>query len=84
MTQLSYSRGAEVPLLETTISQTLAHTAAECPGTDRHQIVAGRLTIVHLEGTGMPLSGDVPDQELVRLPDGRVAGRHAVAEPPSP
>ncbi|MGD0775205.1 MAG: AMP-binding protein, partial [Candidatus Solibacter sp.] len=52
MLQLSYSRGAAVPLLEKTISQALADTAARFPGREAlvvcHQNV--RLTWSELDG----------------------------------
>jgi hypothetical protein len=48
------------------------------------QIVGNRLTVVHVEGTGMPFTDNIPESELVRLPDGRVAGRRAEPEPAQP
>jgi hypothetical protein len=48
------------------------------------QIVGGRLTVVHLEGTGMPFTENMTGAELVRLPDGLVAGRRAELNPTPP
>jgi hypothetical protein len=48
------------------------------------QIVGSRLTVVHLEGTGMRFTGNIPESELVRLPDGIVAGRRVDLKPAPP
>jgi hypothetical protein len=40
-------------------------------------VVASKTTAVYLEGAGMPHVEGLPESELVRLPDGRVAGRRA-------
>ncbi len=45
-------------------------------------IVASRTTLVFLEGKGLPEAAELPEAEVVRLPDGRPVGRRA-AEPPS-
>lgn len=52
-------------------------------------IVGNKTTVVYLEGAGMPHVEGLPEAQLVRLPDGRVAGRRAEnpqpkAEPPRP
>ncbi len=47
-------------------------------------IVANRLTAVYLESPGMQDTSDVPESALVRLPDGRVAGRRADPAPVRP
>jgi len=44
-------------------------------------IVASKTTVVYLEGAGMPHPGSIPESQLVRLPDGRVAGRRAEDQP---
>ena len=41
-------------------------------------VVGNKTTSVYLEGAGMPHAEAVPESQLVRLPDGRVAGRRAV------
>lgn len=46
-------------------------------------IVASRTTVVHLEGKGLPEAAELPATEVVRLPDGRAAGRRA-PEPVQP
>jgi hypothetical protein len=40
-------------------------------------IVASRMTLVYLEGKGLPEAEELPAAEVVRLPDGRAAGRRA-------
>jgi len=40
-------------------------------------IVASRMTVVCLEGKGLAEAGELPSTEVVRLPDGRAAGRRA-------
>jgi hypothetical protein len=40
-------------------------------------VVGNKTTMVYLEGVGMPHAESLPESELVRLPDGRVAGRRA-------
>lgn len=46
-------------------------------------IVASKTTVVYLEGAGMPHTGGIPESQLVRLPDGRIAGRRAEDQPAS-
>lgn len=47
-------------------------------------VIAGsRTTVVFLEGKGLPEASELPDAEVVRLPDGRPVGRRA-AEPAPP
>jgi hypothetical protein len=48
------------------------------------QIVGSRLTEVHLQWEGMEFIGDIPPDELVRLPDGRVIGRKPEPPPQPP
>lgn len=49
------------------------------------RIAGSRLTEVHLDGSGLEETGDVPEADLVRLPDGRVVGRKPESpEPPAP
>ena len=45
-------------------------------------VVGNKTTVVYLEGAGMPHADGIPESQLVRLPDGRVAGRRA-EDPPS-
>lgn len=40
-------------------------------------VVGNKTTIVYLEGAGMPHTEELAESQLVRLPDGRVAGRRA-------
>jgi hypothetical protein len=46
-------------------------------------IVASRITVVFLEGKGLPEATELPEAEVVRLPDGRPVGRRAM-EPALP
>ena len=45
-------------------------------------IAASRTTVVFLEGKGLPEASELPEAEVVRLPDGRPVGRRAM--PPAP
>lgn len=44
-------------------------------------VVDGQLTSVHLSGGDLPEAAGLPEADLVRLPDGRVAGRRAAVAP---
>lgn len=46
-------------------------------------ISAGMLTEVHLQYRGMEVPAGVPDEDVVRLPGGRVAGYRAKGAPPA-
>jgi hypothetical protein len=45
-------------------------------------IVASRTTVVFLEGKGLPEATELPEAEVVRLPDGRPVGRRAMEPAP--
>ena len=47
-------------------------------------VVGNKTTLVYLEGAGMPHADGIPESQLVRLPDGRVAGRRAEDPPAKP
>lgn len=46
-------------------------------------ILPERLTLVFLEGKGLPEAGELPPGEVVRLPDGTPVGRMAPQAPPA-
>jgi len=45
-------------------------------------IAASRTTVVFLEGKGLPEAPELPEAEVVRLPDGRPVGRRAMQPAP--